>query len=51
MDEVGVPLSVAIILTKPVAVTAYTIQELSTRVINGPDRIDGASMIEYPDGR
>lgn len=50
VDEVGIPLSVATILTKPVTVTNYTIQELSQRVINGPDRIDGASLIEYPDG-
>jgi len=50
VDEVGVPLSVATILTKPVTITNFTIQELSQRVINGPDRIDGASLIEYPDG-
>lgn len=51
VDEVGIPLSVATILTMPVTVTALTIQELSQRVINGSDRIDGASLIEYPDGK
>ena len=51
VDEVGIPMSVASILTIPVTVTALTIQELSQRVINGSDRIDGASLIEYPDGR
>ena len=48
VDEVGIPISVAIILTKPVYVTPLTIRELSQRIINGPDRIDGASIIEYP---
>ena len=51
VDELGVPVSLATILTKPVTVTALTIEECSRRVINGADRIDGASMIEYPNGR
>ena len=51
LDEVGVPMSLATILTKPMTVTPLTIKECISRVINGPDRIDGASMIEYPNGR
>lgn len=51
VDEVGVPLSVATTLTIPVMVTATTIPELSQRVLKGPDRIDGATLIEYPDGK
>ena len=51
VDELGVPVSLATILTKPVTVTALTIEECSQRVINGADRIDGASIIEYPNGR
>lgn len=51
VDEVGIPLSVATILTIPVTVTTLTIQELSSRVIVGPDNINGASLIEYPDGK
>lgn len=50
VDEIGVPICVATVLTKPVYITPQTIQELSTRVINGPDRLDGASMVEYADG-
>jgi DNA-directed RNA polymerase II subunit RPB1 len=51
VDEVGIPKCVATILTMPEIVTPLSIQELSKRVINGSDRIDGASMIEYPDGK
>ena len=51
VDQIGVPKALATILTKPITVTALNIQECSQRIINGADRIDGACMIEYPDGR
>jgi len=51
VDQVGVPLCVATVLTIPVTVTPLTIQELSQRVLRGADRIDGASLIEYASGK
>lgn len=51
VDEIGVPLYVATLLTKPVVVGPATIRELSRRVRIGADNVDGALLIEYPNGR
>jgi DNA-directed RNA polymerase beta' subunit len=42
-------MSVACTLTRPITVTPLTIRELSRRVLIGPDKLEGAAMIEYPD--
>lgn len=51
VDQLAVPLLLATQLTYPVRVTAQNIEEMTKRVINGSGRVDGAFLIEYPDGR
>jgi len=45
IDQVGVPRSVALILTVPVTVTPFNIEELRQLVANGPDEWPGAMYI------
>ncbi len=50
IDEVGVPLEVAMKLTIPERVTPYNIEFLRELVINGPFKHPGANYIIRPDG-
>ncbi|MEM0173301.1 MAG: DNA-directed RNA polymerase subunit A' [Sulfolobaceae archaeon] len=51
IDEVGVPISIAKILTVPVKVTKWNIEELRKFVINGPEKWPGANYVIRPDGK
>ncbi|HIQ03328.1 MAG TPA: DNA-directed RNA polymerase subunit A', partial [Desulfurococcales archaeon] len=51
INEVGVPIDVAKILTVPERVTPWNINELRKYVINGPYKWPGANYIVRPDGR
>lgn len=50
VDEVGIPYKVAMAMTVPVRVTPQNIEELTRRVINGPDDIFGAEMLTTSSG-
>lgn len=50
IDQVGVPVYVARILTFPQHVTAFNIEMLREAVVNGPDVHPGANFVKYPDG-
>ena len=45
VDEVGVPVHVAKIMTYPEQVSRYNIEKLRERVLNGPDVHPGANLI------
>jgi DNA-directed RNA polymerase II subunit RPB1 len=45
IDEVGIPLKVAMTMTVPVRVTSYNIEELTRRVANGMTDIHGAETV------
>ena len=51
VDELGVPLSIAMNLTFPEVVTDLNIEKLKNLVINGPTKYPGANMIISNDGR
>lgn len=51
INEVGVPVEIAKILTIPERVTPWNIEELRGYVINGPEKWPGANYIIRPDGR
>ena len=51
IDQVGVPRSVALRLTVPVAVTPHNIHELQELVAKGPEEHPGAMYIIRQDGR
>ncbi len=51
MNEVGVPIEVAKILTVPERVNKFNIQELRELVIRGPFEHPGANYVIRPDGR
>ena len=51
VDELGVPLSIAMNLTFPEVVTDLNIKKLKQLVINGPTKYPGANMILSNDGR
>lgn len=51
INEVGVPLEVAKILTVPVRVTEFNIEHLKQLVIRGPENYPGANYIIREDGR
>ena len=51
INEVGVPLYVAMRLTVPEKVTPWNIDRLRELVKNGPDRYPGALYIVRPDGK
>ncbi len=50
INEVGVPIEVAKILTVPEKVTPWNIEKLKKLVINGPETWPGANYIIRPDG-
>ncbi|MEM0217281.1 MAG: DNA-directed RNA polymerase subunit A' [Candidatus Nezhaarchaeales archaeon] len=51
INEVGVPIEIAKILTVPEKVTPWNIDELRELVIRGPYEYPGANYIVRPDGR
>lgn len=51
INEVGVPIDIAKILTIPERVTEWNIEELKELVIKGPDQYPGANYIIRLDGR
>ncbi|MDH5782606.1 MAG: DNA-directed RNA polymerase subunit A' [Candidatus Bathyarchaeota archaeon] len=51
INEVGVPLEVAIRLSIPENVTEWNIEELRQLVINGPENYPGALYVVRPDGK
>lgn len=51
VNEVGVPIDIAMKLTVPERVTEWNIEELRKCVINGPYRWPGANYVVTPDGR
>ncbi|NPA96830.1 MAG: DNA-directed RNA polymerase subunit A' [Crenarchaeota archaeon] len=51
INEVGVPLDIAKILTVPERVTPWNIDELRKYVLNGPFKWPGANYVIKPDGR
>jgi len=50
IDEVGVPLHIAKVMTYPERVNANNIREMRKRVLNGPEVHPGANFVEFPDG-
>ena len=51
VDEVGVPIFIALRLTSCKTVTPFNIQEMTQRVLNGADKMDGAECITYTNGK
>ena len=51
VEELGVPLKVAMNLTFPERVTAFNISRLYAMIQNGPDRYPGAKSIQRGEGR
>ena len=51
INEVGVPMEIAIRLSIPEKVTEWNIEEMRKLVINGPEKYPGALYIIRPDGK
>ncbi|AAL81687.1 DNA-directed RNA polymerase subunit a' [Pyrococcus furiosus DSM 3638] len=51
INEVGVPVEVAMELTVPEKVTEFNIERLRKMVLNGPDKYPGANYVIDPEGR
>ncbi|MEO2151203.1 MAG: DNA-directed RNA polymerase subunit A', partial [Thermococcus sp.] len=51
INEVGVPIAVAMELTVPEKVTEFNFEKLRQRVLNGPDKYPGANYVIDPEGR
>ncbi|MEM1769472.1 MAG: DNA-directed RNA polymerase subunit A' [Nitrososphaerota archaeon] len=51
IDQVGVPIEVAMQLTVPERVTEWNIERLRQHVRNGPDKYPGAKYVIRPDGK
>ena len=51
LDEIGVPLSIAMNVTFPERVNDLNINKLKKLVNNGPNKYPGANMLITPDGR
>jgi len=51
IDEVGVPLDIAMQLTVPEKVTEWNIERLRQYIKNGPDKYPGARYVIRPDGK
>jgi DNA-directed RNA polymerase III subunit RPC1 len=49
-EQVGVPLTVATIMTYPECVSRYNIEKLRNRVRNGPHKHPGANLVRMRDG-
>ncbi|ASJ16440.1 DNA-directed RNA polymerase subunit A' [Thermococcus chitonophagus] len=51
INEVGVPIQIAMELTVPEKVTEFNIEKLKKMVLNGPDKYPGANYVIDPDGK
>jgi len=51
INEVGVPVEMAMVLTVPMRVTQWNIEEARKYVLNGPHKWPGANYIIRPDGK
>ena len=51
INEVGVPLEIAMRLSMPEKVTEWNIKEMRRLIINGPEKYPGALYIIRPDGK
>ena len=51
INEVGVPLEIAMKLTVPEKVTLFNLEEMKKYVINGPENYPGALYVVRPDGK
>ncbi|WP_297488141.1 DNA-directed RNA polymerase subunit A', partial [Thermococcus sp.] len=51
INEVGVPLAIAMELTVPEKVTEFNFEKLKERVMNGPEKYPGANYVIDPEGR
>ena len=51
INEVGVPIEIAKIVTVPVRVTPWNIDEIRKYVLNGPNKYPGANYVIDPTGR
>ncbi len=51
INEVGVPLDVAMRLSIPEKVTAWNVDEMRKLVINGPEKYPGTLYVTRPDGK
>ncbi|AFK23011.1 DNA-directed RNA polymerase subunit A' [Pyrococcus sp. ST04] len=51
INEVGVPIEIAMELTVPEKVTEFNIEKLRKMVLNGPDKYPGANYVIDPDGK
>jgi len=51
INEVGVPIQIAMELTVPEKVTEFNIEKLRKMVLNGPDKYPGANYVIDPEGR
>jgi len=51
INEVGVPLAIAMELTVPEKVTEFNFEKLKQRVLNGPEKYPGANYVIDPEGR
>ena len=51
INEVGVPLEVAMRLSVPEKITEWNIEEIRKLVVNGPEKYPGALYIIRPDGK
>ncbi len=51
INEVGVPLDVAVRLSMPEKVTQWNLEEMQRLIINGPEKYPGALYVVRPDGK
>ncbi len=51
INEVGVPIDVAMRLTVPEKVTTWNLDEMKTLIANGPEKYPGALYVVMPDAR
>jgi len=51
INEVGIPLDIAMRLTVPVKITSWNLKEVRQFVINGPEHYPGALYVVRPDGK
>ncbi|MHA1216042.1 MAG: DNA-directed RNA polymerase subunit A', partial [Candidatus Thorarchaeota archaeon] len=51
INEVGVPVDIAMRLSIPEKVTAWNIEEMRKLIINGPEKFPGALYVVRPDGK
>jgi len=51
INEVGVPLEIAMRLSVPEKVTEWNLEEMRTLIVNGPEKYPGALYIIRPDGK